>query len=568
MKRAKNIIDLELNIKDGVVLVASDIHIPFQDDKAVNAFITQCKKQKPDVIVLNGDVLDMFLLSRFTKGEGRNPLEEITECRALLKAIREACPKADIYYIIGNHECVHKDTEVLTTEGWINIKDIVEQRKSVTLLNYSIEQDLIVPDKILEYIKTPQDEMIEIETRMSKQIVSKGHEVLLGNDKMTAEEIYLEQIPKLSHLIKPCALGSTLEQVYSPDEVALITWVVTDACIVQDKSCEKNKKRIQFKLSKPRKIEALKELLDRMEIKYSFRECKKTGFNKLQPYYIRIYGEDARRIFDLLDDNKKQFPKAFRNLQGAAFNSLINTIVITDGSSKDARNYFYSSNKSDIDIIQEVCIKNGYATKIVTKYEHGFKNSQPTMVLMFQTNYKYGAKQQSIKKIPYNDFSYCLTTGNGTLITRIDGKVAITGNCRLERYVLTKAPELASLIEDVFSIIKVDEFKIRGCSSLTVNNTFVFKHGTLLGKKSGLSAIKEMEASYMSGASGHCHRAIVYTARKAGRKFVWLETGCLCDLNPEYCINPNWQQAFGEVIFKDGKLKSAKIYEIENGEIL
>lgn len=567
MKRAKNVIDLETKITDGLVVVGSDVHIPFQDDAAVKAFVDYCKGTQPHTIVLNGDVIDMFMLSKFTKGEGRNPLEEITMCREFLEALRKGCPKSSIYYVIGNHECVHKDTEVLTTEGWINIKDIVEQRKSVTLLNYSIEQDLIVPDKILEYIKTPQDEMIEIETRMSKQIVSKGHEVLLGNDKMTAEEIYLEQIPKLSHLIKPCALGSTLEQVYSPDEVALITWVVTDACIVQDKSCE-NKKRIQFKLSKPRKIEALKELLDRMEIKYSFRECKKTGFNKLQPYYIRIYGEDARRIFDLLDDNKKQFPKAFRNLQGAAFNSLINTIVITDGSSKDARNYFYSSNKSDIDIIQEVCIKNGYATKIVTKYGHGFKNSQPTMVLMFQTNYKYGAKQQSIKKNPYNDFSYCLTTGNGTLITRIDGKVAITGNCRLERYVLTKAPELASLIEDVFSIIKTDDFNIRGCASLTINDSFVCKHGTLLGNKSGLSAIKEMENAYMSGATGHTHRLCKYIARKAGRKFVWIETGCLCDMNPEYMVLPNWQQGFCTLIFKGGRLHHSSIVEIEKGKIL
>lgn len=244
MKRAKNVIDIETKINNGLVVIGSDIHIPFQDDRAVACFVKYCKEKQPEAIVLNGDVLDMFMLSKFTKGEGRNPLEEITMCRGLLEMIRKACPISEIYYVIGNHEN------------------------------------------------------------------------------------------------------------------------------------------------------------------------------------------------------------------------------------------------------------------------------------------------------------------------------------RLEKYVLSKAPELASLIEDVFSIIKTEDFRIRGCASLTINDNFVCKHGSYIGNKSGLSAIKEMENSYMSGATGHVHRGIVYRARKAGRKFVWIETGCLCDLNPEYCVLPNWCQGFATVRFKDGKVYNAKFLEIEKGKIL
>lgn len=146
----------------------------------------------------------------------------------------------------------------------------------------------------------------------------------------------------------------------------------------------------------------------------------------------------------------------------------------------------------------------------------------------------------------------------------------IIGNheTRLEKSVLTKAPELESLIEDVFTILNTEKYNIRGCASVTVNDTFVFKHGTLLGSKSGLSAIKEMENSYMSGCSGHTHRLSKYIARKAGKKFVWLESGCLCDLNPEYVVNPNWQQGFCVFEFVNGKLKNSEAKEIEDGEIL
>lgn len=245
MKRAKNIKDEVLNIETGAVIIGSDIHIPFQDDLAVLAFCAYIERNPVHTVILNGDVLDMFMLSRFTKGEGRNPLEEIEECRNLLQRIKRAAgSRANLYYVIGNHET------------------------------------------------------------------------------------------------------------------------------------------------------------------------------------------------------------------------------------------------------------------------------------------------------------------------------------RLERYVLAKAPELASLVEDVFTIIKAEDYGFTGCASLTINDKVVIKHGTLLGNKSGLSAIKEMEASYMSGASGHTHRLCKYIARKAGRKFFWMETGCLCGLNPEYMVNPNWQQGFARIDFKDYKVKSAKIIEIENGDVL
>lgn len=244
MYRQKEIKTERVTLKNGIIIVGSDIHIPFQDDKAVSAFIQYCKDIQPSMIVLNGDILDFYKLSRFVKGEGRNPYEEITACQELLKEIKEACPASEIYYVIGNHET------------------------------------------------------------------------------------------------------------------------------------------------------------------------------------------------------------------------------------------------------------------------------------------------------------------------------------RLETYVLNNAPHLASLVEDVFSIIKTKDIGVTGCAEVVVNDNFVFTHGKLLGNKAGLSAIKEIEKHYMSGASGHTHRLAKFLTRKAGRKFVWMETGCLCDLNPEYVQDPDWQQGFAVVQFEKGRLKRAEVVEIENGEVL
>lgn len=244
MKRARNVEDLQLSLKNGRVVICSDVHIPFHDKKAVDAFLKYCKETQPEVVVLNGDILDMFMLSRFTKGEGRNPLAEIVLCRQFLKDIKKAVPEAKVYYVIGNHEC------------------------------------------------------------------------------------------------------------------------------------------------------------------------------------------------------------------------------------------------------------------------------------------------------------------------------------RLEKYVLTKAPEVASIVEDVFTIIGTQRYGVFGCGSLTINKEFLIKHGTLLGNKSGLSAIKELENCYMSGASGHSHKLSLYIVRKAGRKLMWMETGGLMSMTPDYMIHPNWQQGFAIAEFKNGRLHKAEVLQIENGEIL
>lgn len=244
MYRQKEIKTEVIKIKNGIVIIGSDIHIPFQDNKAVEAFKSYCKEIQPSAIVLNGDVLDFYKLSRFVKGEGRNPYEEISECQELLKSIKEACPNSDIYYVIGNHET------------------------------------------------------------------------------------------------------------------------------------------------------------------------------------------------------------------------------------------------------------------------------------------------------------------------------------RLETYVLSNAPHLASLVEDVFTIIKTKDIGVIGCSEVLINDNFICTHGKLLGSKAGMSAMKEIEKHYMSGASGHTHKLAKFLTRKARRKFVWLETGCLCDLNPEYVQDPDWQQGFAVIQFENGKLKRAEVVEIEDGEVL
>lgn len=124
--------------------------------------------------------------------------------------------------------------------------------------------------------------------------------------------------------------------------------------------------------------------------------------------------------------------------------------------------------------------------------------------------------------------------------------VFIKGNheYRLERY-LKKHPELYSLdalkLPNLLDLKKYNiEYSDKG---IKLGNLKII-HGTIVRKFSGYTARAEMEKNDCSGISGHTHRLAVYYKRTPSRDLMWAESGCLCDLNPEYIDNPSWNQGF------------------------
>lgn len=86
--------------------VLSDMHIPFQDDETIrNVFdcIVDCQ---PRNIVLLGDILDCYSISRFLKDPSRyrNLQDEINIFYKMMRELKREIPKTDIHYVLGNHE--------------------------------------------------------------------------------------------------------------------------------------------------------------------------------------------------------------------------------------------------------------------------------------------------------------------------------------------------------------------------------------------------------------------------------------------------------------------------------
>lgn len=85
-------------------LVINDIHIPYHDVSAITAVLDFAKKEKPDFIFVNGDLLDFHQLSYFERDPKKKSFSTELSIFKQFFEILQSKFKARIYFKFGNHE--------------------------------------------------------------------------------------------------------------------------------------------------------------------------------------------------------------------------------------------------------------------------------------------------------------------------------------------------------------------------------------------------------------------------------------------------------------------------------
>ncbi len=117
---------------------------------------------------------------------------------------------------------------------------------------------------------------------------------------------------------------------------------------------------------------------------------------------------------------------------------------------------------------------------------------------------------------------------------------------RLRRWLWTH-PEMHSL--EIFKWKNLLRFEALGIQeakngTLDLFDKLLIKHGSVVRKNSAYTAMAELTNEFfaISTLSGHTHRGGVTYATTRNGVVQGVEGFCLCDLNPEYVVHPNWQQ--------------------------
>ena len=92
-----------------VYLVYGDVHCPFQDDRSIEVLCQIAEDLHPGHVIENGDGIDCYLFSRFSKNPERaKTFQAEREIHArVVKDIRSACPDSTTYTYLGGEEDNH-----------------------------------------------------------------------------------------------------------------------------------------------------------------------------------------------------------------------------------------------------------------------------------------------------------------------------------------------------------------------------------------------------------------------------------------------------------------------------
>lgn len=84
----------------------SDTHCPFQDNKTLKACYNFLEDANPNKIILGGDMIDCWNISRFDKNPTRLGTfqKEVDSTYSILSKIRDKSPSSEIIYLEANHE--------------------------------------------------------------------------------------------------------------------------------------------------------------------------------------------------------------------------------------------------------------------------------------------------------------------------------------------------------------------------------------------------------------------------------------------------------------------------------
>ena len=92
-------------INQSKILIISDLHFPYQDNKAIELALQYGLDKNVNCILINGDLLDFATISRHERDwRHRQVHEEFEAVRSFLVGLRGLFPKAKIVFKEGNHD--------------------------------------------------------------------------------------------------------------------------------------------------------------------------------------------------------------------------------------------------------------------------------------------------------------------------------------------------------------------------------------------------------------------------------------------------------------------------------
>lgn len=330
----------------------------------------------------------------------------------------------------SNMECFDDQSELLTADGWKNVRDITMDD---TLAQYDIPTSkisFVKPKKVVSYPyegimhhykSQTSDIMVTPNHDMIARRNSNGEVIKVKSDKLKLGRNYT--YPASADTVVPHEDLSSFER--------LLIAIQADGCLRGNCPSAGEWRTVDFRLRKPRKIERLLDLLEDCGINCSVRNPK--GPHEVIITFNLPEGPDIKTIkdFGFVDITK---------LSGLKAEQIIREVVLWDGTfnKNTGQMTYYTSRKVAADKIQAIASLTGtiMATVgvnrkagdvVILPTGRFYELTEDHLAVSFvqgRVEKTYPYKQD----VQYNGHVYCVSVDTENLVSRRNGKVAFTGN--------------------------------------------------------------------------------------------------------------------------------------------
>jgi len=329
----------------------------------------------------------------------------------------------------ADFECFDNQTELLTSNGWKFCKDLTEYDKVAQYDLLSQHITFVLPTQIMSYdyegvmhlyktnstniCVTPNHDLITIHPASKKVTKRKSDKSTLGNNY---------SYPTSGKGVGASGSLSVLERILIAAQA--------DGCLRGNCPSAEGRdwRRCDLDLTKDRKITRIKSLLDEAGIAYYVHDKERCGANRQTISFSIPDDIDIKNIKNLgfLDLESMSQQKACEVLEEA---------LLWDGS---VGHYYYSTNFEAVNKLQAVGVLAGKTTCIGVNRDEEAALSvnlpQGGHPKTAKVCYVLSISDRSTRTYPhrelvnYNGKVYCVSVPTENIVSRREGRVAITGN--------------------------------------------------------------------------------------------------------------------------------------------
>jgi ribonucleotide reductase beta subunit family protein with ferritin-like domain len=324
-----------------------------------------------------------------------------------------------------NEECFKLGTQILTPKGWKNVEDF---NIGDSVYQYNSDGTISATQVLHTVCNDFNGEMIEFTRSGNKCVVTPNHDMIYynKNKELVRRKAKDMKIHKQIHIpLGGISSNVGIDELSFEDRLRIAIQADGSNSYWTNTSGEKLLRGKDggythtISLKKERKKNRLDWILSNLDIEHSVTHAD-DGYSV---YRIRYnHNANYKNLFEWvnLEDKSSEWCSEF-----------VDEVLKWDGYTESNHSGYCSTNKQNIDIVQTVAILAGYSTNIYKANESSRKSTYNDCYKLSLKKSNLIPKSHGISKdyIPYVGNVYCITVPSGNIITRIDDKTFITGNC-------------------------------------------------------------------------------------------------------------------------------------------